>query len=313
MATDAVPHKESVVRTLGRLGRGAPPRGELFLAQDFLDQGFPDARGDYVTQLDLAAGRMGLSAVGVDLNRGPACSLLVDGRYGELQDYFLIGCVNGPVSRLIDGLGFAKAMTWIGKNRGAGEPLAAFSRTMEDGTARTCDLARASGFSAIALADDIAGNRGLLFSYDDFVGTFLPLYARMAETIKEHGLYAFFHCDGDTRTIIDCLTRAGYDCIHPVDDQAGMDLGRLTSDFGDRLSFMGHIDTVAWDAPRVSREVERAARGFDEGGLILGSSGGVSRGTLTGGMVALYPGIRGLPIPELERAEGRSEEEACTE
>jgi hypothetical protein len=313
MAPDVVPHKESVVRTLDRLGRGAPPRGELFLAEDFLDQGFPESRGDYVGQLDLAARRMGLSAVGVDLNRDPTYSLLVDGQYERLRDFFLIGCVNGPASRLVDRLGFGKAMLLIRKNRQVREPLAALSQAMEGEMTRTCELARASGFGAIALADDIAGNRGLLFSYDDFVGAFLPLYTRMAGTIKAHGLYAFFHCDGDTRKIIDCLMRAGYDCIHPVDDQAGMDLGRLSRDFGNRLSFMGHIDTVAWDASRVSREVERAAQGFDGGGLILGSSGGVSRGTLTEGMAALYPGIRDLPIPGPALAARRGEGNACTE
>ena len=185
-------------------------------------------------------------------------------------------------------------MTRLGRNK---EHLSDLFRETEEDVTRKSEYARENGMSAIALADDIAGNRGLLFSHDVFAGTFLPCYERVAEIIKTHGLYAFFHADGDTRKVIDPVARAGYDCIHPVDGQAGMDLYELSRDFGEHISFMGHMDTMAWDGRRVAVEVERAEAGFKEGGLILGSSGGISWTTITPGVVALYPGLKDLPVP----------------
>ena len=68
MPPDSTPQKESVVGALIRRGAGPLPRGELFLARDFLDNAFPGLRGDYVGQLDQAVRVLGLSAVGIDLD-----------------------------------------------------------------------------------------------------------------------------------------------------------------------------------------------------------------------------------------------------
>ena len=211
------------------------------------------------------------------------------GHHPQLEACFTIGCINGPFSRLTAQLGFVNAMTRLGRNR---EPPSDLFYEMEKDAARKSEYARENCMSAIALADDIAGNRGLLFSHDIFARMFLPCYQRVAEIIKAHGLYAFFHVDGDIRKVIDPLARAGYDCIHPVDGQAGMDLYELRRDFGEHISFMGHMDTMAWDEVRVAAEVERAEAGFKEGGLILGSSGGISWTTITPGLVALYPELK---------------------
>jgi uroporphyrinogen decarboxylase len=146
---------------------------------------------------------------------------------------------------------------------------------------------------AIALADDIAGNNGLLFSFDYFVNTVWPVYRAIAEIIKGSGLSAFFHSDGDTRKVIEFLVQAGYDCIHPVDVQGGLDLYTLRKEFGERVSFMGHMDVMAWDAERITSEIGRAEKSFDKGGLILGSMGGISLDVSPGALRALYPGIGG--------------------
>jgi uroporphyrinogen decarboxylase len=147
----------------------------------------------------------------------------------------------------------------------------------------------------MAIADDIAGNGGLLFSHDDFVASVLPVYREIARAVKNQGLYAFFHSDGDTTKIMEALIDGGYDCIHPVDQQAGMEIATLRRTVGGKVSFMGHIDAVAWDGERVAREVARAQEQMGGGGLILGTSGGISEGTLTTGLAALYPRI-GLPL-----------------
>ena len=286
MPSHFTPQKESVVGALSRRGSGPLPRGELFLARDFLDNGFPGLRGDYMGQLDQAVRVLGLSAVGIDLSEEQPNPR---GNHAQLDACFTIGCINGPMSRLVAQRGFLNAMMLLGRNR---ESLPDFFHETEEDVTGKSEYARENGMSAIALADDIAGNRGLLFSHDIFARMFLPCYERVAEIIKARGLYAFFHADGDIRKVINPLVRAGYDCIHPVDGQAGMDLYELRRDFGERISFMGHMDTMAWDGARVRAELERAEAGFKGGGLILGSSGGISWTTITPAMVALYPGLK---------------------
>ena len=39
---------------------------------------------------------------------------------------------------------------------------------------------------------------------------------------------------------------------------------------------MGHIDLLAWNEDRIAQEIRRAEKEFKNGGLIFGSSGGLS-------------------------------------
>jgi uroporphyrinogen decarboxylase len=162
------------------------------------------------------------------------------------------------------------------------------SRLIQD-VEEKCTLAKKNGLSGILLADDIAGNSGLLFSHKDFVATILPLYEQIAGIMKRNDLYAFFHSDGDTRAIIEAIIEAGYDCIHPIDNQAGLSLYELKNTFENKVSFMGHIDIITWNDERIAQEVNNAENMFKDGGLILGSTCGLSMKTVSKKLSALYP------------------------
>jgi hypothetical protein len=110
----------------------------------------------------------------------------------------------------------------------------------------------------------------------------------MARVIGENGLSPFFHSDGDVRKIIGPLIEAGYECIHPVDGASGLDVYDLRAEFGNRVSFMGHVDIMTWDAGRIREEVGRAEREFSRGGLMLGSMGGLSMDVGPEALFALY-------------------------
>ena len=267
------------------------PQGELFFTRKFLDVYFPDSQGDYVEQVASAAYLLGLSVVGVDLNEEWSRSLLREGNYGRLREYFTVGYINGPVLRAITQLGFRQAMTCIKRDQ---QTLTDIVLSVLKDVEKKCKLAGKNDLSAIALADDIAGNNGLLLSPGDFTGIILPYYTRIAEIIKANALYAFFHSDGDTRVIIESLIGAGYDCIHPVDTQAGLDLYELKKTFGNRVSFMGHIDIINWDDKQIDHEVKHAEDVFKEGGLILGSTCGLSMETISDRLHALYPQWKGV-------------------
>jgi hypothetical protein len=281
-----VNHRENVAAVLRHASPARLPRGELFFTKTFLDVIFPESSEDYVEQVASAAHLLGLSVVGVDLNEEWSRFLLRQGKYNRLRRYFTVGYVNGPVLRAIEQLGFRQAMISIKKDRTTFFQVG--SGLLED-IEDICRLAKENDLSAILLPDDIAGNRGLYFSYNDFTAYILPMYRQIAYEIKRNGLFAFFHSDGDTRSIIGPLIEAGYDCIHPVDSQAGLDLYALKDSHKNMVSFMGHIDIVTWDDEQITREVNKAEESFREGGLILGSTCGLSMKTVNKKLSALYP------------------------
>ena len=279
------PAAAAVSAALDHTGNPTLPRGELFLERDYLDHFF-GGNGAYLAQVAAAARSLGLSLVGVDLN-GCACSPAVEA--GGLEDYFVVGCLNGPVSRVIELHGFFKAMAGMHRDRGLFKDGAdLFVKEVE----KAAGLACARGFQALAITDDIAGKGGLFFSPDYFAQAVWPVYRQAAEIAKGMGLRAFFHSDGDTRKVIDLLTKAGYDCIHPVDAQAGLDVDGLVEECGQAVCLMGHIDIMGWGKERIRMEIDRAEERFRAGGLILGSSCGISMATVGGQFCALYPGAR---------------------
>jgi uroporphyrinogen decarboxylase len=279
-------HIETVVNALNRNPVDFLPRGELFIRRDFLDRYFCEDEGKYTRQLERAAQCLDLSLIGVWLDTEWSDPLLSEMRYKDLQQYFTVGCISGPISRLIEKHGFFDAMLSIRNDASLFSDIV--TNLIKD--IETCaELAHANGFNAIAITDDIAGNKGLLFSYDYFWDTVCPVYKRISTIIKENDLFAFFHSDGDTRKIVDPLIEAGYDCLHPVDTLAGLNLYELKKEFAERVSFMGHIDTITWNKEHISEEISRAETEFGKGGLILGSTCGLSLETINDKLGALYP------------------------
>lgn len=279
-------HIEAVINALNHNHVDLLPRGELFINRSFLDHFFSEHKGEYVKQLETAAQYMGLSVIGVELSAEFSQPLLFDMSFKKLEGYFTVGCINGPIAKLIENYGFFNAMLGMKDNPSLFSGIATeLLRDIEE----RARLAHTHGFRAIAIADDIAGNKGLLFPFTYFFDVVWPIYKAIAEIIKESGLFAFFHSDGDMRKVIEPLTRAGYDCIHPVDTQAGLNLYELKKEFGESISFMGHIDTITWSKEHIHKEISLAEDEFKKGGLILGSTCGLSMETVNDKLGILYP------------------------
>jgi hypothetical protein len=277
---------ETVINVLSHKYVESLPRGELFIGSDFLDHHFPDLKREPIKQVRKAARSLGLSLVGVELNTETSLSLLSDNAYDELQEYFIAGYVNGPISRLIEKYGFKKAML---STRNDPSLFSDIATELTKDIEQKVTLARANGFRTIVLADDIAGNNGLLFSSRYFIDVVLPVYSHIASIIKAAGLYVFIHSDGNMGKVIDLLIESGYDCLHPVDAQAGVSLSALHKEFGETISFMGHIDMLGWNEKRMSDEINLAEERFKNGGLILGSTGGISMNIPEDRLCLLYP------------------------
>lgn len=275
---------QAVSAALDRAGLPFPtlPRGELFLLRDYLAR-FP-VPGGYFAQLEAAARSLGLSLVGVDLDENvAACAPEPSG----LENYFVVGRLNGPVSRLIESWGFLRAMTSLRREPGLFKQAASLFLSKVQ---KAAEFAHERGFGGLAVTDDIAGKDGLLFSPRYLADQVLPVYGQAAQEAKRLGLRTFFHSDGDMKKAVDLLTKAGYECIHPIDAAAGMDVFDLAEEFGEKVCFMGHIDVMGWREEKIRAEVDRAEVAFCKGGLILGSSCGISTMIDPARLNALYPG-----------------------
>ena len=276
------PAGRAVAAALDFTGNPILPRGELFLGRDYLDHFF-GGEGDYFLQLAAAARSLGLSLVGVDLNE---CACSTDSESGGLEDYFVVGCLNGPVSRVIERQGFFKAMVSVHRDRGLFQDAANLFAAEVERTARN---ACGRGFQALAITDDIAG-KGISFSRPTIPDQILPIYRQAALIAKEMGLRVFFHSDGDTGKVIDLLIKAGYDCIHPVDAQAGLNVHDLSKELAGGSASWATSILWAGEKRGTRTEIDRAEEAFRGGGLILGSSRGISMATVGGRIAALYPG-----------------------
>lgn len=277
---------ETVTRVLNHKLADPIPKGELFINKSFLDRYFGKFTGEYVLQLQAAGESLGLSLIGVDLSSSWFDSLSGNKPYKKLEAYFLVGYLSGPVAGLIETHGYFNVFLSMKNNRSL---FPAREATLLKEVEKKAKEAQNNGFHAIAVTDDIAGSKGLLFSSRDFLELVWPTYQQMAHIIKGRGLYAFFHSDGNISGIIPNLIEAGFDCLHPVDTRAGMNLFELNKKFGRQISFMGHIDLLAWSEDRIAQEIRRAEKEFNNGGLIFGSSGGLSLETAEAKLDLLYP------------------------
>ncbi len=123
--------------------------------------------------------------------------------------------------------------------------------------------------------DDMACNRGPVFSPESFEKVLLPSYRRMIKTYKDAGArYVFLHSDGDIRPILDMLADAGIDGINPLERRAGLDPVAIRAKYP-RLILAGgmdNTDTLVWGpVDRVEAETREIIDLGRNGGVIIGT------------------------------------------
>jgi len=122
------------------------------------------------------------------------------------------------------------------------------------------------------VAEDLAGQRALLYSPDQIRRFLLPGMKRMMELTRQNGAYVCHHSDGAIRDIIPDLIDIGIQVLNPVQWRLpGMAREGLKRDFGDRLVFHGAMDNQ-WTLPFGT--VEDVRKEVEDNLRILGAGGG---------------------------------------
>ncbi|OHD73448.1 MAG: hypothetical protein A2177_04910 [Spirochaetes bacterium RBG_13_68_11] len=216
------------------------------------------------------------------------------------RDRFFVGCDVSPCAFEMYGRlrGLEDAMADIV----ADPPLA---RTM---LARCADFALGLARRACAdmsldwlwCGDDVAGQRSMVMSPEAWRDLVKPVMAELFAVGKRHGLWVAHHCCGALRPIIPDLVEIGLDVLNPVQAGCpGMDPLELKREFGDRIAFMGGVDTQGLlpfaRANEVRNSVERLIEGMSApvggrgpGGYILAGSHTIPPETPDENIFALY-------------------------
>ena len=105
------------------------------------------------------------------------------------------------------------------------------------------------------------------------------------------------HTDGNIWPIFDLIVGTGVNGIHPIDPEAGMDIGEAKTRYGDKVCLMGNIDCgplLVWGTvDEVRHEVKECIRKAGKGGgLICMSSNSIHSGVKPENYVAMVKAIR---------------------
>jgi len=160
----------------------------------------------------------------------------------------------------------------------------------------------------IKMGDDLGGQGGPLMSPKTYRTVVKPYHQELFEVIRRHTeARIFLHTCGSVYRLLPDLIDAGVEVLNPVQVSAvDMDTRRLKAEFGDRLSFMGAIDTqrvLPFRTPdEVRREVERRIADLAPGGgYILAPVHNVQADVPPENLVAMYRHARAFGVYPLQK------------
>ena len=150
------------------------------------------------------------------------------------------------------------------------EKMAELFMRMARWSAQTVEKAIEVGADVIELSDDWGQNNVLLFNPKDWWQLIYPAEKVIAQAAKSRGVPPVLHSDGDITQVLDGVVKLGADALHPVQESAGMDLKMMKTEYADKLSIMGGLDTAMAlpfkNEKEIQSEVERVFQILKPGG-----------------------------------------------
>lgn len=194
--------------------------------------------------------------------------------------YFIFGLLQGPIGFLAGEIGWHKLSHLIIKKPGeAREVMRKFIMNSVISTA----AALGDGCEGIIVADDLAGNRGLLISPSFLLEYYFPLLYELLQGISCHKVPCVFHSDGNIMEIISHLREVGFWGIHGLQPSVGISAEHFRRLGMENWFFWGNFEFEGQNGLKSITEVESQVAnlikewtGFP--GYIFGSSGGLYEG-----------------------------------
>ena len=193
----------------------------------------------------------------------------------EKETYCVFGKTGGPYLRTTFVRGEEQFLTDIA----ADPPLArALADKMADhliGVAREQIRRWSLHDTGVWIYDDMAGNKGPMFSPASFEKVFLPAYRRMVKEYKAAGAkYVLLHSDGNILPILDMLVDAGIDGLNPLEKRAGMDAREIRRRYPRQILTGGMCNTdtlIRGPVERIEEETRDLIEMGRDGGFVIGT------------------------------------------
>lgn len=130
------------------------------------------------------------------------------------------------------------------------------------------------GVDLIIMGDDVAYKERTFISTEDFKELVIPEYRRICDSVD---LPVIWHGDGYISPLLEGAVSAGLAGVHALEPAAGVDLGQVKKDYGDKLVLLGNVDVgevlCQDDNELVRRDVDRCmSQAKAGGGYILSDS-----------------------------------------
>jgi uroporphyrinogen decarboxylase len=155
--------------------------------------------------------------------------------------FFVFWIVNGAYQTASMRMGFYDFNVAIADNPEAVfEKMAGISRERIEEMA----LGVEAGAHGIIVADDVAYAKGAFVSRSFAEKYLTPLWGEQVNAARNLGVPVFFHSDGNITSVLPLIMDAGYVGLQCIEPAAGMDIGRVKSQYGKDLCLMGNIDPV---------------------------------------------------------------------
>ncbi len=127
-----------------------------------------------------------------------------------------------------------------------------------------------AGVDIVFYPDDLGYKKRSILSLENFRTFILPYYKLLYQACKKRGIFIVQHSCGYIDKNLPDMVNAGLNCIQALEPAAEVDLANLKKTLGDRLCFMGGIDSsrvLNFGSPKdVANEVKRCINAAAHGG-----------------------------------------------
>ncbi|OAT80751.1 hypothetical protein A6M21_12960 [Desulfotomaculum copahuensis] len=166
-------------------------------------------------------------------------------------------------------------------------------RAVERFNLELAERAAGAGAMGVLIADDIAYRRGPVVHPAVLRRHFFPSLARQAAGLTELRVPVFFHSDGNLDELLADIAGAGFHGLQCIEAAAGMDIGRIKRQYGDRLCLWGNLDPEELILPRSRPELRNTVQALIDvaspgGGYIFGTSSGLIKGMRVENLQVVY-------------------------
>lgn len=134
-----------------------------------------------------------------------------------------------------------------------------------------------AGVDIVFFGDDLGYKESSIFSLKNFREFILPYHEKMYKTCKKNGMITVLHSCGKIDDLLPDLVSVGLQCIQSLEATAGVDLAGLKEQLGDKLCFMGGLDSsgvLTFGTPKdVEEDVKKCLKAAGQGGgYVIGPS-----------------------------------------